>query len=167
MQISKFIIFAFVMRYVIRAVKYFIYISVIVIILMAILVMLGYVSSDIDVMFRNGWKSVGLIAAMFAAVSAFYPRFGYTRRTVNAAGEFKELRGPVVSFMEDHGYRLEKEEGEDMSFRRNSTWIRIVRVGEDRISVTRCLGGFELEGPSKDVMPLASGLEFKFQNPIE
>ena len=155
------------MRYIVRAIKYFLYVSVIVVILMAILVMLGYVSSDIDVMFRNGWKSVWMIVAMFAAVSAVYPRFGYTRRMVSAGGEFAELRGGLVSFMADRGYHLEKEDGENLSFRRNSVWARILRIGEDRISVSRVLGGFELEGPTRAVMPLASGLEFKLQNPTE
>ena len=43
------------MKYIVRALKYFVYISLIVTIILAVLVALKLVSSDINVMFRNGW----------------------------------------------------------------------------------------------------------------
>ena len=65
------------MRYLIRAVKYFVFICLFVAFTLLILVLIGAVSSDIDVMFDQGWVSVGKIALMFAVVAAIYPRFGY------------------------------------------------------------------------------------------
>ena len=46
------------MKYIVRALKYFAYITLLMVLLLAVLVALGMVSSDVDVMFRNGWKSV-------------------------------------------------------------------------------------------------------------
>ena len=153
------------MKYIIRSLKYFIYISVIVTLILCVLVALKLVSPDIDVMFRNGWKSVGLIAIMFLAVSAIYPKFGYANRGVRILGEYSQIRDGIVSFMEDHGYELETEQGENMTFRLRNKFNRATRTWEDRITLTRDLAGFYMEGISKDVARLASGLEFKFRNP--
>ncbi len=151
------------MRYVIRAVKYFLYIVVLVTLILTVLALSGFVSSDINVMFRNGWKSVWLILAVFAFVSAFYPRFGYGRRQVHITGEYSQIRQGVIDFMTEHGYRLEKELGEDLFFRSTSAARRIARVWEDRITLERCLGGFVLEGPAKDIVRLAGGLDYRFR----
>ena len=153
------------MKYVIRALKYFVYISVIVTIILAVLVAFRLVSPDINVMFRNGWGSVLQIAIMFLAVSAIYPKFGYTKRGVRIPGAYSEIRDGVVSFMEERGYCLEKEEGEDMTFRLRNKFYRATRTWEDRVTLTRELAGFYMEGITKDVNRLASALEFKFQNP--
>ncbi len=150
------------MKYIIRAVKYFIYVVVLVTLILAVLVLTGFVSSDIDVMFRNGWRSVWLILGVFACVSAFYPRFGYGRRHVRISGEYSEIRQSVIDYMASRGYRLEKELGENLFFRSTSVFRKIARVWEDRITAERCLGGFTLEGPTKDILRLASGLEYRF-----
>ena len=153
------------MKYIVRALKYFVYISLIVTIILAVLVALKLVSSDINVMFRNGWGSILQIALMFLAVSAIYPRFGYTKRGVRVPGSYAEIRDKVVSFMEERGYELETEEGENLTFRLRNKFNRAARTWEDRITLTRELAGFYMEGISKDVARLASALEFKFRNP--
>lgn len=147
------------MRYIIRAIKYFLYISVLFSLIIGILVLAGVVSADINVMFKNGWKSVGYILLLFAAVAAVYPNFGYGKFAVNAGGEYKELRDKAVAFMESRHYVLEKEEGEDMSFRSTRTADRILKVWEDRITLKRRLGGFEIEGLTRDTARLRSALE--------
>ena len=45
------------MKYLRRAVKYFIQMTFVVVIIMAALMLLGVVSPDINVAFRSGWKS--------------------------------------------------------------------------------------------------------------
>ncbi len=153
------------MKYIVRALKYFVYISLIVTIIMLILVALKLVSPDVNVMFREGWGSILKIAVMFLAVSAIYPKFGYTKRGVRITGSYSEIRDGVVAFMEERGYELETEEGENMTFRLRNKFNRAARTWEDRITLTRELAGFYMEGISKDVARLASGLEFKFRNP--
>lgn len=153
------------MKYAIRALKYFVFITVIMTIILAVLVAAGFVSSDINEMFSSGWKSVWKILVMFALVSAFYPKFGYGSRMVHVTGEYSSLRETVVSFMKERGYVLESEEGTTMTFRSKSAAIRIARVWEDRVTVEHGLGGFTLEGIAKDVNRFASALDYRFNSP--
>ena len=152
------------MKYIVRAVKYFISVCVLAALIILVLVLLGYVSSDVDVMFQKGWKSIGYIAIMFAVVSAIYPRFGYKKRLAGALGDFADLRPGVVSYMEEHGYVLESEDEEKMTFRSRSVLNRIFRVWEDRVTIEKTLGGFEVEGLTRDITRIVYGLEYKFRN---
>ena len=151
------------MRYFIRAVKYFVYICFIVALILCVMVLFKVVSSDINVMFRNGWKSVGIIAAMFAAVSAFYPMFGYTKRLATVLGELDGLKKETIGYMESRGYVLESEEADKMTFRSRSFINKL--IWDDRITVEKSLGGFLVEGVSREVAKIVSGLEYKFRNP--
>lgn len=155
------------MKYIIRAIKYFVYVSVIASSMLIILALLGFVSSDINVMFKNGWGSVGQILLMFACVALFYPRFGFTKRLATVLGDTSGLRDAVVDYMGAKGYLLESEDGERMCFRSSSTFNRLARMLEDRITIEKGLGGFYVEGPSKDVARIVTGLEFKFRNAEE
>ena len=153
------------MRYIIRAVKYFIYIWVIVIVILTALVLMNLVSSDINVMFQHGWKSVGLIAVMFAAVSAFYPLFGYTKRLAAVLGELDASDKEVIEYMtgDVRKYKLESQDGEKMTFRSRSVLRRI--IWDDRITIEKGLGGYYVEGVGREVAKIVPGLEFKFHNP--
>lgn len=70
------------MKYFIRAVKYFFYFTILFVVIMAALVFIGVVKADVSLMFRDGYKSLWQIALLFAFVSAFYPRFGFIKRSV-------------------------------------------------------------------------------------
>ena len=147
------------MKYIIRAIKYFLYITVLMVLILTILVICGAVSSDINIMFSNGYNSLLKIELMFLCVSLVYPKFGYVKKGTVLPGEYSEIRNDIISFMENHGYRLETEENENLTFRMTSTVKKILRVWEDRITMTRDLAGYIIEGPSKDVIPVAAGLE--------
>lgn len=153
------------MKYLTRALKYFIYVSVMVTLILLALVALKLVSPDVNIMFRNGWSSVIMIALAFLAISAIYPKFGYTRRGVIVPGEYSEIRKGVIDFMESHGYQLENEDGENLTFRLRNKFNRLTRTWEDRITLTREMAGFYMEGLSRDVSRLVPGLEYKFRNP--
>ena len=153
------------MKYIVRAVKYFIYICVLVTIILSVLVLAHFVSSDINVMFKEGWKSVAKIALVFAGIAAIYPLFGYRKLLAGVLGELGGLRDGVVKCMEERGYRLESEDGETMKFRSRSVLNRIFRVWEDRITITKTLGGFEVEGLSRDAARIVPALEYRFRNP--
>lgn len=155
------------MKYLIRALKYFVYITCLMVLLLVALIALGMVSSDVNVMFRNGWQSVWMILGMFFLVALIYPRFGYTRRAAHIPGSYEEIRDGVVRYMEDHGYKLESEEGENLSFISRSVLKRAFRIWEDRITLEREVAGFYVEGLTRDVTRIVYGLEFKFRNPDE
>ena len=151
------------MRYIIRAFKYFIQITVIMTVVIAALMLLGLVSRDIGVAFRQGWKSIGYILLMFAGVSAVYPYFGYARRSVDLKGSFAEIRDGIVEVMKARGYVLEKEEGEHLSFRLSSPAARLARLWEDRLTFTRELGGYSVEGLNKDLVRVVNALRYRFR----
>lgn len=141
--------------------KYFIGVCLLFTLIIGALMLAKVVSTDINVLFRAGWKSVGLIALMFLCVSAVYPKFGYAKRHASVAGEDAEMRPSVKEFFQGRGYVLESETPEQMTFRSGSTWHRITTFGEDRITVTPEFGGYGVEGLGRDIVRLISGLEYK------
>jgi len=155
------------MKYFVRVIKYFVYITVIVTLILTTLVLLKLVSPDINVMFRNGYNSIWQIALAFLGVSAFYPRFGYTNRGVILPGEPAEIRRGIKEYMLDRGYELETENGDDMTFRLISKFKRAAKMWEDRITFSRYLSGYYIEGITKEVTRIASSLEYKYRNPEE
>lgn len=161
------------MKYIVRVIKYFVYITMVMVLILAVLAALGLISSDVNVMFRDGWKSVWKILLMFFAVSLVYPRFGYTRRSVHIPGSFDQIRDGVVSYMEEHGYKLDREEGENLVFTQRplfkNQFVRIRGLGffKEPVVLERDFAGFTIEGLTRKVARLASGLEFKFRNPEE
>ena len=92
------------MKYIRRSVKYFIQLTLIFTVLIAILMLSGMVEKDVAVAFRRGWDSVWMILGVFAAMSALYPRFGYTTRKVSVKGEPSELWPGVEEVMKGRGY---------------------------------------------------------------
>ncbi|MCR5003721.1 MAG: hypothetical protein K5984_05060 [Bacteroidales bacterium] len=147
------------MRYLIRSIKYFIYIVIVLSLMMAVFVVMKLVPADINQMFVNGYDSVWKILGMFAVVSLVYPRFGYAKRTAVSGGTYEELRGTVVAYMQESGYELVKEEDQTMVFRSRSFIDRLVKVFEDKVTVSYTFGGFELEGLNRSVTRFKYGLE--------
>jgi len=151
------------MKYIIRVVKYFVYITILMSVVLALMVAFKFVDGDINTMFRDGYDSLWKIALMFLAVSALYPKFGYCKRGAIIPGEYKDVRDTVVSYMEDHGYVLETEVDENLTFRCKSPLMKSKRMWEDRLTFTHELPGFYIEGLTKDVVRVISGLEAKFR----
>lgn len=152
------------MKYFIRAVKYFFYFSIIVTIIMAALVFFKVIDSNIELMFRNGYDSLWHIALMFAVISAFYPMLGFMKKEALIPGEYKDIRQTIVEYMQEKGYALENENGENLTFRLRNGINRLSRMYEDRISFIRNFSGFQVEGLRKDVVRIVYGLEYKFRN---
>lgn len=147
------------MRYIIRALKYFIHISVLLAIVVAILFALNIVEGGINDVFRNGWDSIWMLALMFLGLSAFYPLLGYAHYTASVAGSLEERKAEICSYMQEKGYVLSKEDGDCLKFRLTSFGKRLMRDFEDTVSVRSVFGGFEFEGYRKDIIPLIHGFE--------
>lgn len=152
------------MRYLIRALKYFVQVSVFMALILGVLMLLGLVSRDVNVAFQHGWTSVGYIALMFAAVSAVYPYFGYTRRRVPLQGDPADSWDLVEEAFRSRGYV--REDGTDAgsrTFRLASPVARAFHLWEDRITVTPVLGALELEGLGRDLVRVVSSLEMRLR----
>lgn len=150
------------MRYFIRAVKYFIYFTLLFIVIMAILVLTGAAEGDISTMFKGGYSALWKIALIFAVISAIYPSVGFIRKEAMIPGSWEEDKDAIKAFMAGRGYTLESEDTGTMSFRKKGTG-RFTRMYEDRIVFTAKIGGVGLEGMRKDVIRLAMGLESRFR----
>ncbi len=148
-----------IMKYLLRAVKYYIKLCILITVILTILVFIGAAEGNIETMFRDGYKSVAQIAAIFAVIAAIYPKVGYIRQFVSTEESWAESRERVKRFMENRDYILEKEEDGLMAFRCRAVSARIGKSFEDRITVSAAEGGIELEGLRKDALRIAAGLD--------
>lgn len=147
------------MKYFIRSVKYFFYLLVILAIIITALVLAGLVEADISRIFVNGYDSLWQICLIMAVFAAIYPRFGFSSRTAHVYGSPEDVRPLLMRVMNLHGYRLEKEDGQTLTFVKRSVVSRILKMWEDRITVEPEAAGLRLEGITKDLVRLVSGLE--------
>ncbi|MDE6148209.1 MAG: hypothetical protein K2G18_09205 [Bacteroidales bacterium] len=150
------------MKYLIRSVKYFFYFSVITAAIILILVMTGAVEGDIEQIFDGGYSALWKIAMFFALVAAVYPKVGFITRETATEQEWGQIRGQVISFFKERRYILEKETDDTLVFRYGSFSGRLLKMCEDRITVTYTEGSIITEGLRKDVMRISSGLEHRF-----
>lgn len=159
---KKSVFFAITMKYLLRSVKYFFYLTIILVLVVFVLVQLKIVEADLSTMFVNGYDSYWQMALMLAVFSALYPKWGFSTRKAYINGSFEELRDGIVEVMENHGYVLESNEGEDMTFRKRSGLSKALKIWEDRISFSREIAGYRLEGLTRDLPRLIAALENRF-----
>lgn len=151
------------MKYIVRAVKYFFYFSIICAAIVGALVLCGMVESDIDLMFRGGWNAVWKILVLFAVVGAVYPKVGFITRDAITENLPEDYLEGLSEYMRDRQYVLEKHEGGITSYRHKGMLNRLTRMFEDRITFTRTESGFEVEGLRKDVIRICMGLESRYR----
>lgn len=151
------------MTYIRRSVKYFIQLTLIFTVIVAILMLSGMVEKDVAVAFRRGWDSIWMILGVFALMSALYPLFGYTTRTVHVQGEPSELWPGVEEVMTIRGYESAGEAPEGgRRYHLKSSVNRAARLWEDTITLTPVLGGFQAEGLARDLTRVISSIDHKF-----
>lgn len=155
--------FAF-MKYLKRSVKYFFYYVILLVIIVVILVAFKIVDADISKMFVNGYDSLWQIALIFAAMAAAYPHFGFSSRTAHIKGENAEIIPGIKAVMDEHGYKMTEEDSEgNMKFRKRAPLTRMLKMGEDTLTFTRCISGYDIEGITKDLVRVISALEYRFK----
>ena len=147
------------MKYIIRSLKYFCYLIILLTLIILALVLTGFVEADLSKMFVNGYDSLWQIALIMLAFAALYPRFGFSKRTAHVYGSPEEIRSDVLRVMEVLGYRLESEKEGSWAFLRRSGVSRALKMWEDRITLTASAAGLEVEGLTRDLMRVVSALE--------
>jgi len=152
------------MTYLRRALKYFIQISLLLAVIIAVLMFSGMVSKDISVAFKHGWTSVWWILGLFAVMALAYPFFGYQKRKIAVKGDPAEYRDGIIDALKIRGYVLEKEADGVLSFHLSNPLNRAARMWEDRVTLTPILGGFEAEGLSRDLVRVVSSIEQYFRS---
>ena len=147
------------MKYIIRSLKYFCYLMVLLALIILALVLTGFVEADLSKMFVNGYDSLWQIALIMLVFALIYPRFGFSKRTAHLYGAPEELRPDVLRAMERLGYRLEQEQDGTWTFLRRSAFSRALKMWEDRISISTGGAGLEIEGLTRDLPRIVSALE--------
>lgn len=150
------------MTYLRRAFKYLVQICIIFVLIIGALMLTGYISSDVSVAFQQGWKSIAYIAGMFAVVSLAYPFFGYGKRTIHAKGDPAEYWARIDAAMASRGYKKAGEtENGGYRYHHTSTYMRVMRLWEDNITIEPVLGGFQAEGLVRDLARIVSAIDHK------
>ena len=152
------------MKHIRRALKYFVQIVVIFSVIIGALMLLGLVSTDVNVAFRSGWRSIETILGLFFVVSFVYPFFGYGKRIIRAKGEPQEHRSTIDQAMTQRGYVFEKEEDGALRYRLASPVAKVARLWEDAITITPTLGGFEAEGLMRDLARVVTSIDHNINN---
>ena len=147
------------MKYLIRSLKYFCYLIIILAIIILALVLTGFVEADLSRMFVNGYDSLWQMALIMLAFALIYPRFGFSKRMAHISGSPEELRPGILRVMEALGYKLEGETEGKFNFRRRSGLSRVLKMGEDRITLSSTAGGYEVEGLTRDLARIVSALD--------
>lgn len=147
------------MKYIVRSLKYFCYLMILLALIIAALVLTGFVEADLSKMFVNGYDSLWQIALIMLAFALLYPHFGFSSRMAHLGGSPEELRPDVMRVMERLGYRLESEQQGEYAFLRRSGVSRALKMWEDRICIRPTAGGLEIEGLTRDLARIVSALE--------
>ena len=149
------------MKYLRRALKYFLQICILFVVIIGALMLTGMVSKDVAVAFQKGWTSIGYIAAIFLVMSFAYPFFGYGKRRIRAAGEPAEHREAILDAMDVRGYKLVWEKEGEYRFCLKSPVARLFRLFEDAVTISPVLGGFEAEGLIRDLARVVASIDHK------
>ena len=147
------------MKYIIRSLKYFCYLIILLAIIILALVLTGFVEADLSKMFVNGYDSLWQIARVMLVFARIYPRFGFSKRMAHLYGAPEALRPDILRAMEGLGYRLESETDGTFTFLRRSGLSRALKMWEDRITLSPTAGGLEVEGLTRDLSRIVSALD--------
>ena len=151
------------MKHIVRALKYFIQLAVVLVVFVLLLSAFNLVGGGVNGIFREGMRSVGKIALILALFSLIYPFIGYGKRSAGIRGSFEEIRPRLLGIMQERGYRLEKEEGENLTFVKTNALQRLLSLYEDRLTFTRSFSGFTVEGHLKNVTRVISAIRFRLE----
>lgn len=152
------------MKYLLRAVKYFISMAILVVVILALLTYYQSGSLNILASLDDGVRSAIWIAVVLAIFSAVYPSFGYAERPLDVRGDTAEIETVIRGYMQERGYLPEKEDLNILTFRVRNPLTRVFRMFEDRITFRRTHAGFTIEGLNREIVRLKSGIEYKYQN---
>jgi hypothetical protein len=146
------------MKYLIRSIKYFFYFAVITTLILFILIYLGMADADIAKNFEGGYNAFWKMGLFFAAVAAIYPKLAFINRRLYI-DPATDISPELINFMRERRYELESQTEDTMTFRLKGFGPRLLKMYEDRITVTSAFDGIQIDGLRKDVIRLATGLD--------
>lgn len=86
--------------------------------------------------------------------------FGYAKKKVYLNNGFENDREKILEIFKNSKYSVDSETGESIVFKHNSAFLRIVRMYEDKITVSKIDNPIVIEGLRKDVYRIARTIEW-------
>lgn len=152
------------MKYLVRSLKFFVWFAVF-FILMVTVMALVIPEYDITTAFRfdgqgmfmegSQWK----ILALFIVFACLYPALTYVKKEALTEKRFEECRPQIMGVFDNLEYSLTEETDEVLVFRKSSSAARFMRLFEDQVTISKGEPPFIIQGPRKDILRIASGIE--------
>ena len=108
---------------------------------------------------QDGW-----LPMHWAVLSAAYPFLGYQKRMIRVNGDPALAKDGIAAALKARGYVQEEAEDGVLQFHLSSPVNRAARLWEDRITLAPVLGGFQVEGLSRDLVRVVGAIEHHFRN---
>ncbi len=145
------------MKYLIRSVKYFLYLVVFFSILVSIMFYTSTRPEGVTIfdMFKGNELKLALFFIAFAGV---YPLIGYSKRAMHVSN-IKENKAAIIELFTNAKYYVESDSNNVIVFRLKSPIIRLLRTYEDAVIVDYSENPASIEGLRKDVLRFARGIE--------
>lgn len=153
-------------RYIVRSLKYLLFISVLYIALVWLMSVTSYSEKvDMWLLLESQLRSEQgtLLIVAFIALAIFYPRFGFMRRKVDGVDITRD-RIRIDNAMRVYGFMFVGMEGEALVYRANGVIKRLSFMYEDRVEVRVVDGGVEIDGIRRAVARIAFQLSAYIDN---
>lgn len=150
-------------RYILRCVKYFLFLCVLTVGLLWLNVKYSQLPISLDEyiwLYLHGNNGI-FAAVMVVVLSLTYPRFGFTKRYIQ--GSTERHRTQILNALELSGYTLQSEAEGVMCFR-GSLLVRLGALGEDKIEVRQVNDTIELSGLRRTTVRTSIRLESYITN---
>ena len=155
------------MKYAIRSLKYFLWFNILAGAIVAVMVLAGGTAYDgsLSSVFRDGIKRLIEIEIFFFVCSMLYPEWSFINLKDCPSGknDAKVNAEVVKGYMAEHKFVLVKEEGSTLIYRYDGLAGRLSRMFEDEIKFFVGDDYVTVSGLRKDVVRIASYLEFKLR----
>ena len=153
-------------RYIVRSLKYLLFISVLYIALVWLMSVTSYSEKvDMWLLLESQLRSEQgtLLIVAFIALAIFYPRFGFMRRKGEGVDITRD-RIRIDNAMRVYGFMFVGMEGETLVYRANGVIKRLSFMYEDRVEVRVVDGGVEIDGIRRAVARIAFQLSAYIDN---
>ncbi len=140
-----------VTKYIVRAVKYFVYLMILYITLLNLAALTGTMSlegnsSVYGLIFGQSGRT--MLYALIA-LSLFQPKFGFIKR--EHAAHFINDREAIIHAFEVNGMRLQRDSNDEMIFIGSTILRRLRLLYEDKVTVRPTPSGIKIQGARRIV----------------
>ncbi len=151
-------------KYLIRVLKFIVFYSVLVLIMLAIV----FYTSEHTISFReflqpesgNNLRSMIILIVAFSAV---YPFIGFGKREVHMNRSFDKDKEVVTGMVSDMGYVLVSDYDNKLVFKSKRILTRIFRVFEDKITIDYSDNPLIISGMRRDIMRVSQHIQYHFR----